>query len=65
MIFLKPDDDSENQTDNYTSQFEILKELNICDDESKLNKVLELSKGDLQIAIRFLFQNEIDERVEI
>ena len=30
---------------------------------TKLNKVLELAKGDLQIAIRFLFQDEIDERM--
>ena len=65
MIFMKPDNDIPNQPNDYSSQFKILKELNICNDENKLHKVLEIAKGDLQIAIRFLFQDDIDERVEI
>ena len=65
MIFMKPDNDIPNQPNDYSSQFKILKELNISNDENKLHKVLEIAKGDLQIAIRFLFQDDIDERVEI
>jgi hypothetical protein len=62
MLFFKPEQ-TDDESNDYSEQLATLKELNICDDDEKMIKIIELASGDLQIAIRFLFQSQHDDKL--
>ena len=64
MIFNRPDNIVNTDT-NYIIELNELKQLNIIDDEEKLKKALAISMGDIQIAIRYIYQSQFDENFAI
>jgi hypothetical protein len=64
MIFNRPDKIESSDT-NYLTELNELKKLNIIDDEEKLKKALAISMGDIQIAIRYIYQSQFDENFAI
>ena len=66
MVFKKPNyTEEELASINFDSELEVLKTMNIEDDVEKLKKVLEISSGDIQIAIRYLFLSQYDDSMTL
>lgn len=66
MIFKKPNyTEEELASINFDSELEVLKNMNIEDDVEKLKKALEISSGDIQIAIRYLFLSQYDDSMTL
>lgn len=64
MIFNRPES-FENNQDEFKSQVETLYNLNLSIDKEKISKALQISNGDLQIAIRYLYQSKFDENFSL
>ena len=66
MVFNRPTPESEEATGNdYTSEFETLKSLNIVEDAKKITKALDIANGDIQMAIRYMYMSKFDENYEL
>ena len=66
MIFNRPkSDDSIESTSDYSTELDVIKNLNIIQDTDKINKALNFTNGDIQMAIRYIFMSKFDENYEI
>ena len=66
MIFQKPNlTEEETEAQDFSNELEVLKSMDIESDEEKLKKVIALSSGDIQIAVRYLFLSKYDEGISI
>ena len=65
MIFQKPNLTEEENSKDFSKELDVLKSMNIENDEEKLKKVLVMSSGDIQIAVRYLFLSKYDEGINI
>ena len=66
MIFKKPSyTEEELENMNLDSELEVLKTMNIDQNVEKLKKALEISAGDIQIAIRYLFLSKYDDSMTL
>ena len=66
MVFNRPTPESEEASCNdYTSEFETLKSLNIVEDAKKITKALDIANGDIQMAIRYMYMSKFDENYEL
>ncbi|VVU95574.1 hypothetical protein CPAV1605_1326 [seawater metagenome] len=62
MIFLQPDEPEDER--NYSEQLSTIKNLNLGIEDNHIERALDLSSGDIQIAIRFLYQSQFDEKLK-
>ena len=66
MVFNRPTPESEEASgNNYTSEFETLRSLNIVEDAKKITKALDIANGDIQMAIRYMYMSKFDENYEL
>ena len=61
MIFNKPQDDPTES--NYEEQLETIKNLDLSIEDNKIKEALEISKGDIQMSIRYMFQSKYDQKL--
>lgn len=61
MIFNKPEDNE--TTSSYQEEFDTIKKLNLAVEEDKIKQALEISKGDIQMSIRYMFQSKYDKKL--
>ena len=55
MIFDTTSINHESKDTNYQNEFDTIKNINIINDDEKIKQALEVSSGDMQMAIRYLF----------
>ena len=65
MIFNRTNNLEESSNKDYSSQFEILKNLKIQEDTQKISRALNVAEGDIQMAIRYMFMSNFDENFEL
>lgn len=65
MIFNRTNNLEESSNKDYSSQFEILKNLKIQEDTQKISRALDVAEGDIQMAIRYMFMSNFDENFEL
>jgi len=65
MIFNRPNSTDQHSNQDYNSQLEVLESLNLTSDQEKLKKALTISMGDIQIAIRYIYQSQFDENFSL
>ena len=66
MIFNRPNaEDSGESSNDYSTEFKILSDLNIIQDAEKINNALKFTNGDMQMAIRYIFMSKLDENYRI
>ena len=62
MLFIKPE--TLDNSGSYDQQKNAILSMNLGVEEDKVSRALEQSEGDMQIAIRFLFQSKYDTKLE-